>query len=53
MYVELYLLNNAVSLHVKYTNPTTFVVIFGFFINVELSDVYLYVMYRLGLYKTC
>ena len=28
--VELYLLNNAVSLHVKYTNPTTFVVIFDF-----------------------
>ena len=28
MYVELYLLNNAVLLHVKYTNPTTCVVIF-------------------------
>ena len=53
MYVELYLLNSAVSLHVKYTNPTAFVVIFWFFINIELSDVYLHVMYRLGLYKTC
>ena len=25
MYVELYLLSNVVVLHVKYTNPTTYV----------------------------
>ena len=50
MYVELYLLSNVVLLHVKDTNPTTYVCdIFSFFINVELSDVYLHVMYRLGL----
>ena len=49
MYVELYLLSNVVLLHVKDTNPTTYVCDILIFINVELSDVYLHVMYRLGL----
>ena len=51
MYVELYLLSNVVLvlLHVKYTNPTTYVCDIFIFINVELSDVYLHVIYRLGL----
>ena len=54
MYVEFYLLSNVVLilLHVKDTNPTTYVcdiLIFHIFINVELSDVYLHVMYRLRL----
>ena len=47
MYVELYLLSNVVLLHVKDTNPTTYVC--DIFINIELSDVYLHVMYKLGL----
>ena len=50
MYIELYLLINVVLLHVNtYTNPTTYVCDILIFINVELSDVYLHVMYRLGL----
>ena len=49
MYVELYLLSNDILLHVKDTNPTTYVCDILIFINVELSDVYLHVMYRLGL----
>ena len=49
MYVELYLLSNVVLLHVKYTNPTTYVCDILIFINVELSDVYLHVIYSLGL----
>ena len=50
MYVELYLLSNVVFLlHVKDTNPTTYVCDILIFLNVELSNVYLHVMYRLGL----
>ena len=49
MYVELYLLSDVVLLHVKDTNPRTYVCDILIFINVELSDVYLHVMYRLGL----